>query len=61
MVWTELAIVALCLWLKSYTVLMSSINKDETPVHGCSSYLYCSYSGEAGCAHACRFWPQLWG
>ena len=31
-------------------VLMSP-NKD-------SSYLHCSYSGEAGCAHACRLWPK---
>ena len=35
-----------------------SPNKDKTAVHGCSSYLHCSYSGEAGCAHACRFWPN---
>ena len=53
----EPAFVALCLWLKSYTVLMSP-NKDETAVHSCSSYLHCSYSGEAGCAHVCRFWPN---
>ena len=30
-------------------------NKDETAVHGCISYLSCSYLGEAGCAHVCRF------
>ena len=35
-----------------------SPNKDETAVHCCSSYLYCSYSGKAGCAHACWFWPN---
>ena len=35
-----------------------SPNKDETAVHGCSSYLHCCCSGEAGCAHACRFWPN---
>ena len=35
-----------------------SPNKDETAVHGCSSYLHCSYLGEAGCAHVCRFWPN---
>ena len=35
-----------------------SPNKDETAVHGCSSYLHCSYSGEAGFAYACRFWSN---
>ena len=43
--------------LKCYTMLMSP-NNDETTVHGCSSYLHCSFSGEAGSAHACRFWPN---
>ena len=44
----------LCLWLKSCTVLMSP-NKEETAIHGCSSYMHCSYSVFA---HACRFWPN---
>ena len=35
-----------------------SPSKDKTGVHGCSSYLQCSYSGEAACANACRFWPN---
>ena len=35
-----------------------SPNKDETAVHGCCSYLHCSYSDEAGCVHVCRFWPN---
>ena len=34
--------------------MIMSPNKDETAADGCSSYLYCSYSGEVGCAHACR-------
>ena len=56
----ELALVVLCLCLKSYTVLMSP-NKEETAVHGCSSYLHCSYSGKASCAHACTFWVSTVG
>ena len=41
---SEFTVVTLCLWLNT-TELMNP-NKDETAVHGCSSYLHCSYSGE---------------
>ena len=54
---SELATLALCLLLESYIMLISP-NMNETSVHGCSGYLHCSCSGEAGCAHACRFWPN---
>ena len=47
----ELAFLALCLLLKSYMVINPAF-------HGCSRYLHCSYSGEAGYVHACRFWPN---
>ena len=35
-----------------------SPNQDETAVLGFSSYLHRSYTGEAGCPHACRLWPN---
>ena len=42
----------------AFLVPIEQYRADETAVHICSSYLHCSYSGEAGCAHACSLWPN---
>ena len=46
---SKLAPVAHCLY-----------QQDKTADHSFSCYLHCSYTGEAGCAHACSFWPNHW-